>query len=136
MQHLTGILIYSNDLPASFIEILKINLKDKINIQVESEQKNFKSKIEDYNLYIVNYKYIDLLEDDLLKIVVLNSDIEYCIDDQSTTVIFDPFKNETRSKKDFNLVKDTFLKTVEHSLKLFRIPVSPNDSVQTIIALD
>lgn len=136
MQHLTGILVYHKDLPDVFIEILKEQLSNKIDIQVESDKQLFKAKIEDSNLYIIDCEFLDLLDDNLLKVVVVTKNIDYDIKNKNTAVVFDPFKNEDRSKKDYKTAERTFLKTVEHSLKLFGIPTSPDDSVQTILALD
>lgn len=136
MNHLTGILVYEKDIPKSYLKALENNFSDKIKIQIESKKENFISNINDYNVFIINSEFIEMLNDDLFKVIVVNKNLDYQIKNQLTTVIFDPFRNEDRSKKNYNLAKNTFLKTINYSLKYFNIPTTPDDSVQTIIELD
>lgn len=136
MKHLTGILVYDKDIPDSHLQALESNFSNKIEIQIESKKENFISKINDYNIFIINSQFLKILDSNLFKIIVVNKNLNYCVENQLTTVIFDPFRNEDRTKKNYKTTVNTFLKTVEYSLELFNIPTTPDDSVQTIIELD
>lgn len=136
MKHLTGILIYNKDIPKELSEALENNFSDKINIDIESDRQKFLSKIQDNNLYIINSMHKSLLDQELLKCIVVTTNTHSVVENEKNDVIFDPYRNEDRTLKDFTKTTDTFVKTVEYCINLFRIPVTPDDSIQTILALD
>ena len=136
MKHLTGILIYNKDIPKELSEALENNFSDKINVDIESDQQKFVSKIQDNNLYIINSMHKSLLDQELLKIIVVTTNTHSIVENENNSVIFDPYRNDDRTLKDFTKTTDTFVKTVEYCISLFRIPVTPDDSIQTILALD
>lgn len=136
MYHVSQILILSKDIPNSYIEILQNNLSYMIGIEIQNTIKDFQTHIQHSNLVIINSQYLNKVDIDCPKILVITDNKFEHSNSDINEFIFDPYKNEDRSQKDFDIASNTFLKLVKYTIEKLRIPLTPDENVHTIIELD
>lgn len=137
MNHFTSILICQKKIPKSFIDATRASFSSKINVLTFSNEAEFIKYRDDAHLLICNSLYYSkILQIEPCGKLIYVKEKEYNNTINSKEIIFDPYRNDDRTKIDYNECIDTFLKTVEDALETFHVPFSYDPSYCPIVVFD
>lgn len=117
MKNLTSLIFYQTDIPNMYYKQIHNKFGQGMNvIQANNSNTHPQSNF----LNIMNSKYYSNNDTSGLYLLIV-TDNNFCVQETANVVVFDPYKNEDRTTKNFDEVYDTFEKVIEYSIKKFKM---------------
>jgi len=134
--HLCKLLIFNQDIPATFIDSLLHEFTSKIEVELIEKEEDMLQRIAESNLVICNSIYKEKFNIDCATLWVVTNN-SYTLEEQKEKeFVFDPFRNSDRSNHNFSSTHKSFLDYVRYTITRCKIPFTPDDSVNTIVVLN